>query len=316
LISEALRLFATVLSPILLLVGVGAVLQRRHPMPLREFAKWQIHLFVPAFLFDRVLGSELSWSEMGRILLAVLTVKAILGVLVYALLRWRGTPQRTLAPILLASVIFNAGNFGIPVAERAFGAAGGAVEALVVMASNLSLWGIGYALSSAITGGGWSGVLAYFRLPMVYVLALALLLRANGVRLPEPIAYAAHGLAEALVPLALITLGAQLASQARFPRWRAVGPVLLVKLLAMPVVAAGVVLGFGLWPWPGAQLIVAAAGPTAVNTLLLAMEQEADVELAADCVFWSTLCAAATVTIVLAVVRGQGGMPPIPAPTP
>ncbi|MFM7321420.1 MAG: AEC family transporter, partial [Armatimonadota bacterium] len=286
------------------------------PMPLRDFAKWQIHLFVPAFLFDRVMGTDLSWSAMSRIVVAILSIKAILGVLVYGFLRWRSVPQRTLAPVLLATVVFNAGNFGIPVAERAFGHAGGAVEALVVMASNLSLWGIGYALSSAINGGGWSGVLAYFRLPMVYVLAIALLLRGAGIRLPEPIAYAAHGLAEALVPLALITLGAQLASQGRRPNWRLVGPVVVVKLLAMPAVAAIVVVALGLWPWPGAQLIVAAAGPTAVNTLLLAMEQDADVELSADCVFWSTVFAAATVTIVLALVRHQGGVPPLPATGP
>ena len=151
---------------------------------------------------------------------------------------------------------------------------------------------------------------------MVYVLAIALLLRGSGITPPEPVAFAVHGVAEALVPLSLITLGAQLASQARVPKWRIVAPTVAIKLLAMPAMAALVVWWLGLWPWPGAQLIVAAAGPTAVNTLLLAMEQDADVELAADCVFWSTLLAAFTVTLVLAIVRQQGGVPPLVFSTP
>jgi malate permease and related proteins len=66
----------------------------------------------------------------------------------------------------------------------------------------------------------------------------------------------------------------------------------------------------GLWPWPGAMLIVASAGPSAVNTLLLAIEQDGDVELAADCVFWTTLVSSITVTLVLALVRMCGGVAP------
>jgi len=43
-----------------------------------------------------------------------------------------------------------------------------------------------------------------------------------------------------------------------------------------------------LWPWPAELLILSAAVPTAVNTLLITMEVGGDAELAADCVFWST----------------------------
>lgn len=308
--QTAVGIFGSVLTPILLLIGLGSLVQRFHPLPLREMAKWLVYLFVPAFLFDRVSGSTLSWREMAAVAGTVVLVKAILAGVLFAVLGWLRVPRKTVSVILLASVVFNAGNFGIPVAERAFGAAGGAVEALVVMVSNLSLWGIGYALSSAISGGGWSGIAAYFRLPMVYVLTLALGLRASGWQLPEPVQYSVHMVAESVVPLSLLILGAQLAKQVRWPNWRLVGPVMVLKLVAMPAIAAGVVAALGSWPWPGAQLVVAAAGPTAVNTVLLAMEQDADVELAADCVFWTTVTAALTVTATLTVVTLLGGRPP------
>jgi predicted permease len=58
------------------------------------------------------------------------------------------------------------------------------------------------------------------------------------------------------------------------------------------------------------MLIVASSAPTAVNTLLLTLEQGGDAELAADCVFWTTLLSAVTVTLVLAAVKYLGGVPP------
>ena len=219
--------------------------------------------------------------------------------------------QATLSVALLSAVIYNAGNFGIPVALRAFGPAGAAVQAVVVMMANLALWGAGYAVMATAAGQGIKGaILGYLKLPMVYLLILAFVLRGMNIPLPEPILYSLKLLADGLVPLALMTLGAQLALQARWPRWKAVLPVAAVKLLLLPAVTAGVVVAMGLWPWPGAALIVSAAGPTAVNTLLLTIEQKGDVELAAECVFWTTVLAAVTVTIVLALVKGAGGVPP------
>lgn len=307
-------LFVRVVLPILLLVGLGALVQRYQPLEMATLSKLQIYLFIPAFLFVRVADSSLSLGQIAGIAGTVLLIKLALGIpLYFALVRLR-VPRETVAAVLLAAVVFNAGNFGIPVAERAFGREGGAVQALVVMVSNLSLWGIGYALMASLKGGSWQAVLGYFRLPMVYLLLPALGLRALGGRLPEPVAFALHTVADGLVPLALVTLGAQLMQQSRRPRWRILAPVLFFKLIALPAVAAAVVWRLGLWPWPGAVLIVSAAAPTAVNTMLLTMEQKGDIELAAECVFWTTLVSAVTVTLILALVTALGGGPPTPTP--
>jgi hypothetical protein len=310
-LSQAAVIFGNVLLPILLIVALGALVQRFHPLHLATLSKLQIYLFVPVFLFVRVTASTLSWAEIAGIAGAVLLAKALLAVPLALVLRRLEVPRETLGVVVLSSAIFNAGNFGIPVAERAFGTAGGAVQALVVMVSNLTLWGIGYGALAALSGQSRRAALAaYFKLPMVYLLVLAFTLRGAHLRLPSPVEYALGLIADGLVPIALVTLGAQLAQQARWPRWRIIVPVLALKLLALPAITAGVVVALGLWPWPGAMLIVASAGPTAVNTLLMAIEQNGDAELAADCVFWTTLLSAVTVTLVLGIVVALGGQPP------
>lgn len=310
-LAQAGTLFGTVLVPVLLIVAGGALIQRFHRLEMQTLSKLQIYLLVPTFLFYYIYTSKLSLGDILGIAGTVLLAKFCLAVPLWFVLRKMQVPHQTLAVALLSSAVFNAGNFGIPVAVRAFGEAGGSVQAVIVMVSNLALWGVGYAAMAVITGKGIkNAIIAYLKLPMVYMLILAFGLRGLHIQLPEPILYSAKLIADGLVALALLTLGAQLALQARWPRWKVVLPVVALKLLVMPVLTAGIVIALGLWPWPGAGIIVASAGPTAVNTMLLTMEQRGDVELAAECVFWTTLLSAITVTLVLAIVHLYGGFPP------
>jgi predicted permease len=55
--------------------------------------------------------------------------------------------------------------------------------------------------------------------------------------------------------------------------------------------------------WPAELLILTAAVPTAVNTLLMTIELDGDVDLAADCVFWTTVFSCLSITFWLVVVR-------------
>ena len=308
-LHEVGAIFGNVVLPILLIIGLGAAVERRHPLDILTLSKLNIYLFVPAFLFVRVLESDLGWREIAGITVAILLTKVLLALPLWWALRRLRADNGTIAVVVLSSAIFNAGNFGIPVAERAFGSAGGSVQALVVMLSNLTVWGIGYGLMGAVAGRGQNALVEYLKLPMLYVVVAAFLLRGLNITLPEPLLYPARLIADGLVAVALVTLGSQLAKQARWPRWRIISPVLILKLLALPAIMAGVVWALRLWPWPGAMLIVAAAGPTAVNTLLIAIEQGGDAELAADAVFWTTLLSALSVTLILTVVKLLGGGP-------
>ncbi|MBC8139276.1 MAG: AEC family transporter [Fibrella sp.] len=307
--AESVFILTNILLPVLILVGLGAVVQRFQPLDNRTLSRIQVYGFVPAFLLVRVYESSLSWGEMGKIALAVLLAQFALAIPLYLVMKARRVPPETLSVVLLASVVFNAGNFGIPVVERAFGKGGGAVQALVVMVANLSLWGIGYAVMAAVTGKGKSAIWGYFKLPMVYCLGIALLLRSMHWQLPPFALYTLHTIADGLVPLSLFNLGSQLATRktSRAIRWRAIAPTALAKLILLPAATAAITLLLGLWPWPGAVLVLAASAPSAVNTLLLAHEQNGDVELAADCVFATTLLSIVTVTLTLILIRYFGG---------
>jgi predicted permease len=89
--------------------------------------------------------------------------------------------------------------------------------------------------------------------------------------------------------------------------------VLLLRLGFGPIQMALLLYGLHLlnWPavdlwgergWPAELLILTAAVPTAVNTLLLTLELEGDSHLAADCVFWTTIVSCVTIPLWLYAV--------------
>ncbi len=319
------QILYNILLPLLLMVGTGSLIQRYQPLSVETLARVSMWLLVPSFLLIKIYDSDIPWDEIRLIALVFLIVLGTLGVLLFAGGRALGAPNETVAAAILGSIVFNAGNFGIPVAHllyveggALFGGqpdtdAGLQVQALVVMFSNLLIWCLGYVVLAVAKGGSAREALGLFKLPMPYALAAAFVLREIRLRsfdgvdfLPVWASFPLRSLSGALVPMMLVALGAQLARGARWRRWRAVAPIAVVKLLAVPAVIGAAVYAFGLWPWPGAQLIIGAAAPTAVNTLILTVELDGDADLAGDVVFWTTVFSGVTVAGVIAVVTTLG----------
>ncbi len=338
-----------VLAPILVMMGAGALLRWRFHIDLATLSKLNIYLLAPAFVFDKVSTSSLSWEEMGGVVTISLVQVTTLGLLVWGIGLALRVKRQTLAAVVMAVIFYNSGNYGLPLAELAYPGKdsaesrvlsaekdqastqhselstqnsqkdGGAVQAFVLMTQNV----LGYTLGLVIAGyahpsgaGAMKNLWRILRLPVLPMLIIALGARwwlqsdpthTLPLALTKPAAY----LSAALVPVALATLGAQLASNPRWPRWRPVSLVLVLRLLLGPVQMALLLWGFhllgwravNLWPWPAELLILTAAVPTAVTTMLLTLELEGDTDLAADCVFWTTIVSCATIPLWLAVLR-------------
>ena len=312
-----------ILAPILLLVLLGAIMRWKFKIDLGTLSKLNIYLFLPAFVFDKVSTSNLNWAEMGGIAAMASIQVLALGLIVWGIGAAFHIGHKTLAAVALAVMFYNSGNYGIPLAELAYpsklaavtGKDGAAVQTFVMLTQNFLTFTLGLALAAwAGSGGLRNGMITLLRLPVFPTLAAALLARwfSDGDRenLPKALSATAGYLSNGLVAIALVTMGAQLASNPRWPRWRPVALVLVLRLVFAPMLMAGLLWVFhrkggmlGLWPWPAEVMILTAATPTAINTLLLTMELDGDTDLAADCVFWSTVLSAVTITGWLAIMQ-------------
>ena len=121
--------------------------------------------------------------------------------------------------------------------------------------------------------------------------------------MPDWLHNCSHIIANGLVPIALVTLGAQLAKRVGLPNWKLLTPALLLKLMILPGASFATVWMLGMWPWPGVVLVLAASAPTAINPLLLAMQLDGDADTLSDCVFWTTLFSAVSVAIWMTILK-------------
>lgn len=312
-----------VLAPVLILVAIGALLRWRMHIDAQSLSRLNLYVLTPAFIFDRVSSSQLPWSDMGGIVATTVIQVALLGLVVLIIGRSAGISRRTLAAIALGVMFYNSGNVGLPLAELAFPAtdsrASGAVpQAFVVLTQNVLCFTVGMGIGTSATSGTlWQMTRRILTIPVLYTLVAALGTRywlglSPENHLPTIVAAPMKFLAGGLIPVALLLLGVQLASRPRWPRWKPVSLVLVLRLLFAPALMAALLYTLhrtlpgsflDLWPWPAQLIIFTAAVPTAVNTLILTMELDGDADLQADCVFWTTLLSAITLGLWLAIVR-------------
>jgi len=74
------RIFTTVCLPIILMAGAGWALDRFFRLGLRTLVKLNIQLFIPAFIFVRIMSSELDMLSGVKVALFTLTMIALLVI--------------------------------------------------------------------------------------------------------------------------------------------------------------------------------------------------------------------------------------------
>ncbi len=300
-----LRIFVDVCLPILALVGLGWGLDRIFGLDLKTLVKLNLYLFVPAFILVRLSTSDLSGTVGLKVVAFTLCVILAMGAASWIACALRRQPPGQRYAMKLSTMIYNCGNWGIPLMTLAFSELGPVVQVFVLATMNLTGFSLGVFLANAGSSERKGLFLPILKQASPYAILVALLLRASGNPLENvvfiwvPLNYLADG----LVGIALITLGVQLSQTKPPPPVGNLGIALAIRLVGGPLAAVALTWIFGFRGEIAAILILGAAAPTAVNTALLAHEFKADSRFAAAAVLYSTLLGAVVVALLLAALR-------------
>jgi malate permease and related proteins len=307
--SMVLTLFMEVCLPLVVVAGTGWLMDRRFKLHLESMVKLNLYLMVPAFIFVRLLDTPVGGREALWIIVGAVSVMLSCGVLSLLCSKTLRLPLETGKAHALASMLGNAGNFGIPLITLAFGEAAGAVQVYVLVTANVSMFTFGVFLANVKADGGWRGhhmaLLATLRQPSIYAVMAAMICKALGLPVQsvgwlwEPLEI----MASCLVGFALLTLGVQLSQTKPAALRPPLLSALAIRLLGAPLIAWGVTWLLPVPDATAAVLILAAGAPTAVNTALLAHEFGGDREFATASVFYSTLLSLITVTFTLTLLK-------------
>lgn len=271
-----LDVFTSAVAPPLAIAAAGYLLGRWRETDVEPLSTVTIYLLLPALVFHSLVTMPIGGDTAALLVTAMVGFTAAMAVLTGAVGRATGETGTVLTGATLAAAVPNVGNFGIPVATFAFGEVGRTTAVVFVLVQNVLLYTLGvYVLSR----GGESdsraaAIKRVLTLPVTYaVIAAGLALAFDLVPRGGSTVRTIEMVGNASIPLFLIILGIQIADMAPGRTVKRVVPIVGLKLLVAPVVAAVVALFVGIADLEaGRAFVVLAAGPAAVTPLVLTIE--------------------------------------------
>ena len=299
---ELLRVLIDVLTPVFAIVGVGYWVARRLSVDAGTLSKLAYWVLGPAFIFNVLAGSELDGTVVAKVVAVSLATMLLVGVGAAMVARGMHRTRPELGAIVLTSVHGNVGNFGIAIAAFAFGDAALPLAGIVMVTVNTAGILIGVALATSHRESPLVAVRTAFSTPMALAVIPAIAVNLTDTHLPAVVGRPVALLANALIPMMLLTLGIQLRQMEQPSIGRSVLVPIFAKLLVAPVVAVGLVALFGLEGLPADVAILQAAMPAAVFTSLIALEHDMEPDLVTTIVLAGTLASVVTLPSVLSLM--------------
>jgi len=256
----------------------------------------------------------LAQADIHMLFSALLPVSAIAAAavfLVYILVArfvWRRSVGETLIGTLSAGQV-NSNNMGIPLSLYLLGSA--AFPAPVILLQLLVFTPISMAVFEAVSTGQRRVIPIARRAltnPIVVGSVAGVLVSLSGVRLPPLVIEPATLIADACVPVLLITYGISLHGQrvlAPSGRRRDILLATSLKLIAMPLAAwAAAEFVFGLTPQDVLIVTVLAALPTAQNVFNYAQRYDIGETISRDTIFLTTVGCVPVLLVIMLVLGG------------
>jgi len=294
--------------PLSLVIGLGIVLHRIFKLDIKTLSKLNFYLFSPAIMFELLYGTDISGMLFGQVLLFFVLFMLLQYALLEIVVRLRGYKGGMRAAMRNSVLFYNSANYGIPINQLAF--AGNtytlSVQIIIMMMQSLvpNTYGI-YSVNAH--KADWRRIRkVILSMPVIYVIPVALLLRAFSVPLPGFVDISVGYLSDAFIGMALFTLGVQLGDMKGFLTRKLaldVGLASALRLVAGPLLAWGVVLLLGVDEMMAAALIVSSAVPTSLSSVLLAVEFDNEKDFSSQTVLFSTALSIVTVTAVIYMLR-------------
>ncbi len=294
--NELLTTFANNLLPILLVSGAGFLLGKLIAVDSRSLGRVVFYVFSPLLVFNMMIKSELNWRQAFTTVAFTASVIAVMGALALLFGKLLRLEKPYLLAVILTVAFGNTGNYGLPLAKFAFGDDALAVASLFYVTTTILFTTVGVVIASLGHMDLKSALLGLLKLPIVYGVVLALIIRGIGIQLPLPLARTIEIAANGAIPVMLILLGLELTRIQWSHSFRALGLGVALKLLMGPLVGLLLAGLFGLQGAARQGNVLEAAMPAAVATTVVATEYKLEPSLVTAIVFIGTVLSPLTLT--------------------
>ena len=297
--------------PIIALAAIGWALQPWLRLDIGSLTRLQVNVVMPAFLVH--------FLSAGKQPLDVIWLVATLSVVQFMILIPLGwalvhvfRQRSSLGPVMgLGTAYANVGFFGIPVTQLAFGPEyllhqSVLTAMMTILMCTAGVWLLSPRGDSTQSGPArlWAQFRSAFETPLLPSVALGLALRYYEVELPPLASQPLQLLGSIFTPLALYTLGAQIAATGSM-RVEALPQIIIgiLKLLIAPVLTWYLCQALGVPPDVTHVVVVAAATPVGVLITIFAAEFKTEPEFISTATVITTALSPLTVTAWIIAMR-------------
>ena len=295
-----ISVFYNIILPILLVASFGVILQKLRPSPLGFLSPALLYILSPCLVIDGIINANLPTNVSVKIVTTSITCSLVMLVLGLVIANLSKMTKDTISSFVLASTFPNAGNMGIPISFLAFGEEGLSVALIIFVAQGIISWPLGTLIVARAQTIGWKEpLIQVLKLPTLYAVPIALFIRFINFSIPSNLYRPIDMMADAAIPCMLLLLGYQLSNGLKEINLKDLVLLNITRLiLSIPVVYLITIL-FNITDIAQNTLIVMAAMPTAVFTVLLATEFGTKGQYVANSVITSTLLSMITLTILI-----------------
>lgn len=285
---------AAVVVPVFLIAALGYGWKRAGlPYDSAFITTFAINVSTPCLVFSSLVRLTLGGEELLTMAAASVGCMLLAGLLATPLLLAFRLPLRVYLPALSFP---NGGNMGIPVCLFAFGETGLGLAVLFFAALAVLQFTIGPALAA-----GRTDARQVLRTPVIYAVAVAVLVLLTGIRPPQWVTNTTTLLGNCAVPLMLFSLGVALAGLRMRGILRSLGLSALRLVLGF-VAGLAIVQLLGLQGTIRGVVLLQSTMPVAVFNYLWALRYNNAPEEVAGMVLGSTAMAFLALPLLLLAV--------------
>ncbi|MCK9251183.1 MAG: AEC family transporter [Clostridiales bacterium] len=310
--SVIIQIFLQNILPLFFLIGLGFVLDRRFNLQITTLTKINFYLFVPSFTFVNLYTTDIRLDAVKAFIITLLILGTNYG-LSFVLAKIKKYPKSMTYAFQNAVMFYNSGNIGIPLVTLVFSTGiyligdeapyltlALSIQVMILVVQNVSVNTFGFFNAGRASLSIRQALVNVLKMPTVYMVPLAFLLKLvpYDIRvLPiwPVLNYARNG----LVPIALLSLGIQLSKSKLKLDNRDVYLAIFTRLVIGPILALLFIWLFGMEGLPAQVVFISASVPTAVNSALIAVENDNHPDFATQVVIMTTILSALTMTGVI-----------------
>ena len=291
-----------IILPVFIIFTIGYIGQKLIGFDIKSISTAALYLMSPFLAFRTFFTNELTMDYFYIILFCLLLTVILLAIVWVTGIMMKATrPQ--LSAMILGGVFMNSGNYGAPVVLFAFGAVGFDYAVIMMVFQSLLMNTIGIFFASI--GGEEKATLQQsiqrvIRMPLIYAAVLGIVLQLFAVSVPKPVMEGISLVADASIPTVMLVLGMQLAAISRKRvAYRYVSAVTVIRMVASPLIAAGILYFMPVSDLLKAVIILQSAMPAAANTTMFALQFGTEPDLVSFTTFITTIISIITIPFVL-----------------